>query len=215
MEGLLAQVKKDTRGVLLSRIGGVPLEGFNRDYRELLGNRFPYRDLGFPDLRSCLESMDDTVRFEFANDKWMLFGVADDHSFMSSPAIKAQFTQDKPVNRRGRRRRNGKKKSSDSDDSTGQGRSKKSISSAQKSTPRPMVNGESSKIDELVPNMKGLYSVCLQNQPPEKTQVYNTTGKITILGFFHLEHSKNNKNSGVFRQFRVRMQILRAVFFPQ
>ena len=61
-EGLQAQVKKDTRGVLLSRMGGVPLDKFNRDYQELLGNRFPYRDLGFNDLRSCLESMDDTVR---------------------------------------------------------------------------------------------------------------------------------------------------------
>ena len=38
-------------------------------------------------------------RFEFTNEKWMLFGIADDHSFMSSPAIKAQFTPDKPISK--------------------------------------------------------------------------------------------------------------------
>ncbi|XP_071795305.1 uncharacterized protein [Asterias amurensis] len=169
-DGLQAQVKKDTRGVLLSRMGGVPLDKFNRDYQELLGNRFPYRDLGFNDLRSCLESMDDTVRFEFTNEKWMLFGIADDHSFMSSPAIKAQFTPDKPINQRTRKRRNGKKKSSDSDDSTGQHRSKKSSSAGRNSTPRPAVNGESSKGCALVPNLKGLYSLCVQHLPSHRTQ---------------------------------------------
>ena len=62
LEGLATEMRKDTRGVLLSKIGGVPLEKFERDYQALMGKRFPYRDLGFSDLRSCLESMDDAVR---------------------------------------------------------------------------------------------------------------------------------------------------------
>ena len=55
-------VKRNIRAVLLSKIGGVPLDKFGKDYRELLGQPFPFRDLGYPTLKQCLASIQDAVR---------------------------------------------------------------------------------------------------------------------------------------------------------
>ncbi|XP_038078064.1 uncharacterized protein LOC119745631 [Patiria miniata] len=176
-EDLTTEVKKHTRGVLLSKIGGVPLVQFEKDYRELLGKRFPFRELGFSDVRSCLESLADTVRFEYSEalQELMLFGIADDHSFMSSPAIKAQFTPDKPITKR--KRTNNKKypkKHSDSDDSKSKHAAHKSKAFQRREKQSQPVNGQGSSTNtqasslvELRPNLKGLYSVCVTRLPQE------------------------------------------------
>ena len=55
-------IKKRVRAVLLSKIGGVPLQAFPSDYKKLEGKPLHYKELGFKTLRECLEAMPDAVR---------------------------------------------------------------------------------------------------------------------------------------------------------
>ncbi|XP_054756297.2 uncharacterized protein LOC129262237 [Lytechinus pictus] len=109
------ELKKFTRAVLLSKIGGVPLEKFSSDFKNLAGYPLHFEELGFSTLRSLLEAMPDAVRFEYSNEasKWMLYGIGDPNTYMSSAAKKAQYskpgdgTKDNN-NRKRNRRKSGK-----------------------------------------------------------------------------------------------------------
>ena len=61
-EAMRDDVKRNVRAVLLSKIGGVPLESFNKDYKSLLGDHLPYRKLGYSNLEQALQAMPDAVR---------------------------------------------------------------------------------------------------------------------------------------------------------
>lgn len=56
------EIKKSVRAVLLSKIGGVPLESFSSDFKKLAGYPLRFNKLGFSTLRQFLEAMPDHVR---------------------------------------------------------------------------------------------------------------------------------------------------------
>lgn len=57
-----AAVKKSVRAVLLSKIDGVLLSKFPRDYRSLLEEPVPYAAHGFTSVMEFLRAMPDVVR---------------------------------------------------------------------------------------------------------------------------------------------------------
>ena len=60
---LTDEIKKDIRSVLLSRVGGVPIAEFSKDYKKLVGSFLTPRHFGFSDLMSLLESIPDVARY--------------------------------------------------------------------------------------------------------------------------------------------------------
>ncbi|XP_033118044.1 uncharacterized protein LOC117117746 isoform X2 [Anneissia japonica] len=139
-------IKKLVRAVLLSKIGGVPIKRFPADYRSLIGENFPLRSLGFSSFLLCMKSMPDVVRIDGEkSDTCLLFGIGDETSFMSGPAIMAQF----PVEG-GHKRQRGRKQG---------GASKKENGKVSTSD---LMSPLSAKFPNLVPNMKGWYSVVVK-----------------------------------------------------
>ena len=55
-------VKNEIRAVLLSQIGGVPVDNFPKDFVKLLGHRLEWRALGYNTSLQLFESIPDTVR---------------------------------------------------------------------------------------------------------------------------------------------------------
>ncbi|XP_072050606.1 uncharacterized protein [Amphiura filiformis] len=113
--------------------------------------------------------MPDAVRFEMKNDTEYLFGIADDSSFMSSFAIKAQFPEyDEKKDRRKRNKNKNKNGGQDGrSKTTGYNQDKRPQTDRRQyhqdkqpssgNTDRP----ESNKYPGLVSNMQGLYSVAV------------------------------------------------------
>lgn len=101
------EVCKATRAVLLSSKKGVILRDFTKDYKSLFGSEFPWSALGYPSPLAMLRAMttcaqltyDATVR------DYRVFGVAEGHSYISTPLLNAQWSQKKEeLLRRGRGR---------------------------------------------------------------------------------------------------------------
>ena len=55
------EIKKNVRAVLMSK-KGVPLNKFPQDYKNLLCEPLRFRDLGFSNLQSLMESIPDVAR---------------------------------------------------------------------------------------------------------------------------------------------------------
>ena len=58
-------VKKEIRSVLLSKIGGVPLQQFSSDFTKLVGHRLEWKSFGFQSVTQLLEAIPDVARFVF------------------------------------------------------------------------------------------------------------------------------------------------------
>ncbi|XP_064635607.1 tudor domain-containing protein 5-like isoform X2 [Lineus longissimus] len=76
---LLSSTKKKVRALLLSAKNGLLLREFITDYKDLIGQPFPYREIGFPTVESCLQEMKDVVWIQHQrNGDVKLRGVADE-----------------------------------------------------------------------------------------------------------------------------------------
>jgi hypothetical protein len=76
---LLDGTKKKVRALLLSAKNGLTLRDFLTDYRDLIGQSFPFRDIGFPTPESCLQEMKEVVWMQHQrNGEIKLRGVADE-----------------------------------------------------------------------------------------------------------------------------------------
>ncbi|XP_071955124.1 uncharacterized protein [Antedon mediterranea] len=149
-------VKKYVRAVLLSQIGGVSLKRFPSDYNKLIGENFPMRSLGFSSLLTCMQAMPDVVRIIGDNlETCTLLGIGDETSFMSGPAIAAQYpvagTEEK--RHRSQRKMNKSHKKVYKDDKN----VNKNVS-----TRSNFVSSDSKKFPNLVANQKGLYAIVVK-----------------------------------------------------
>jgi hypothetical protein len=55
-------LQKEIRSVLLSKVGGVEVSKFIRDYRALVGQRLEYRSLGFKNIEELFQSIPKVAR---------------------------------------------------------------------------------------------------------------------------------------------------------
>ncbi|OWF53967.1 Polyadenylate-binding protein, cytoplasmic and nuclear [Mizuhopecten yessoensis] len=130
------EVKKNVRSVLLSKIGGVLVSEFGKDYKSLLQKPLHFKNWGFQSMTDFIKAMPDVVRLEFDDNAmaYKMFGIGDSKMYMSGSAKKAQRgfggTAD-PAN----------------------------VLSGQKS-PSSISNGHAEYEGKLNPNAKGLYSLC-------------------------------------------------------
>ncbi|XP_030832419.1 uncharacterized protein LOC100892920 isoform X2 [Strongylocentrotus purpuratus] len=150
------EIKKSVRAVLLSKIGGVPLESFSSDFKKLAGYPLRFNKLGFPTLRQFLEAMPDHVRFNYSDEasKWMLYGIGDPNSYMSSAAKKAQFS--KPGDGTKETRKRNRRKSPKSNKDKGENRLAKEQNLSQNSNTDQKAEGL-----RVSRSHRGLFSVCV------------------------------------------------------
>ena len=75
--GLLDEVKKRLRALLISSKGGCSPKQLYQDYREVIGEEIPYEELGFNSLTSFINSIPDVVTVSRTRDgRTMLYAVA-------------------------------------------------------------------------------------------------------------------------------------------
>ena len=91
------EVCKATRAVLLSSKRGVVLRDFTKDYKSLFGSEFPWRSLGYQSPLAMLQAMPTCalLTYDTAYKDHRVFGVAEGHSYISTPLLKAQWSQKK------------------------------------------------------------------------------------------------------------------------
>ncbi|XP_041464433.1 uncharacterized protein LOC121415319 isoform X2 [Lytechinus variegatus] len=157
------ELKKFTRAVLLSKIGGVPLEKFGSDFKKLAGYPLHFKELGFSTLRLFLEAMPDAVRFEYSDEasKWMLYGIGDPNTYMSSAAKKAQYSRPGDGTKDNNNRKRNRKKSGKPD--KGDNHNTSNGDRSQRPASRMGVDDERKEDGELrIPmSQRGFYSVCV------------------------------------------------------
>lgn len=91
------EVCKATRAVLLSSKKGVMLKDFAKDYKSLFGSEFPWRALGYQSPLAMLQAMNTSamLTYDGALKDHRVFGVAEGHSYISTPLLNAQWSQRK------------------------------------------------------------------------------------------------------------------------
>ena len=76
---MLRETEAMLRAVLISSPRGVRFEKLLRDYKELTFKIIPYKELGFPNLESFLQSIPSVAQVERSPDgEWVVKGVASD-----------------------------------------------------------------------------------------------------------------------------------------
>ena len=91
------EVCKATRAVLLSSKKGVLLKNFTKDYKSLFGSDFPWKSLGYQSPLAMLQEMTTCAQliYDTVEEDHRAFGVAEGHSYVSIPLLKAQWSQKK------------------------------------------------------------------------------------------------------------------------
>lgn len=139
-----SDVKKNVRSVLLSKVGGVLVSEFSRDYKSLLQIPLKYKNLGFETMTDFIKAMPDVVRLEFDDNAmaYKMYGKGDPNMYMGVSAKKAE--------------RGGGGGSADP----------ANVLSGMKS---PTSNGHDEYFGKLNPNAKGLYSLCYPRHKEPKS----------------------------------------------
>lgn len=155
-------LKNNVRAVLLSKIGGVLMTDFLRDYAELVQKPLKFQELGFKSLETFFRAIPDTARLEYSpNDKTMrIFGIPKPNTYVSKMAKKAQgLNQSSHVK--------GKENSGGSEvdgPTPNQLKSlKKELNTSVKQEPKSRVLD----LQSLKPDDRGWYSLCfpIENEP--------------------------------------------------
>ncbi|ESP03597.1 hypothetical protein LOTGIDRAFT_171244 [Lottia gigantea] len=99
-------LKKSIRAVLLSKLGGVLVSQFAKDYKALVQEQLPFKRLGFDNMEDFFTAMPDVVRLEYCKKDmaYRVFGIGDPETYMSSWIKKSQDPQ--AVSPRSRRKAN-------------------------------------------------------------------------------------------------------------
>ncbi|GFR96343.1 tudor domain-containing 7 protein [Elysia marginata] len=84
------EIKRNVRAVLLSKVGGVHLNSFIKDYKSLVLEQFDYRGLGFETLQAFLKTIPEIARLEKSGSDIRVFGVGDPNTYLPVGARKAQ-----------------------------------------------------------------------------------------------------------------------------
>lgn len=73
------------------------LKDFTKDYKSLFGSDFPWRALGYPSPLAMLQAMNTCamLTYDGALKDHRVFGVAEGHSYISTPLLNAQWSQRK------------------------------------------------------------------------------------------------------------------------
>lgn len=56
-------IKKNVRAVLLSKVGGILVSDFCKDYKSLLREQLNYKQLNFDNINDFIKAMPDVVRY--------------------------------------------------------------------------------------------------------------------------------------------------------
>ncbi|XP_033729670.1 uncharacterized protein LOC117318851 [Pecten maximus] len=138
-------VKKNVRSVLLSKVGGVLVSEFGKDYKSLLQKPLQYKAMGFQTMTDFIKAMPDVVRLQFDDHAmaYKMFGIGDPNMYMCVSAKKAERgfggVSSDPAN----------------------------VLSDMKS-PSSISNGHDDNDRKINPNAKGLYSLCYpRNKEPK------------------------------------------------
>jgi hypothetical protein len=92
-------VCKATKAVLLSNNKGVLLKNFTKDYKSLLGEDFPWKKLEYDSPLDALKAMKNSavVKYDEGENDYRIFGIASGHSYISTPLLKAQWSEQKDI----------------------------------------------------------------------------------------------------------------------
>ncbi|XP_071115796.1 uncharacterized protein [Haliotis cracherodii] len=137
-------VKKNVRAVLLSKIGGVLVSDFRKDYRNLTNKKLFIENYGFDNYKDFVEAIPEYARLEYSDKDmaYRLFGVGDPNTYMSLSAKKAQGNIQGSL-----------QKGHSSNISKGNRFANRNGSSH---------NNEDGR--KLIPNGRGLYTVCYRSE---------------------------------------------------
>ncbi|XP_070542865.1 uncharacterized protein [Ptychodera flava] len=100
------KTKIGIRAVLLSKIGGVAVEDFHKDFKKLLGTHFNFREMGFSTILECMRSIPDVVRVEVSagTGKTRFYGIGKENVYMTPTHIKAQYPSEDDGKKKFRRK---------------------------------------------------------------------------------------------------------------
>ncbi|CAC5366100.1 unnamed protein product [Mytilus coruscus] len=137
-------IKRNVRAVLLSKVGGILVSDFSRDYKNLLKEQLNWRQIGFDNMNDLIKAMPEVVRLEFSDKDmaYKMFGKVDPNS--SYTPLAAKLAAESSTEGKADRRRNNFGNTNNNN-----------FGNMNSSN----ANGDD-KYDHFQPNMRGHYTLC-------------------------------------------------------
>ncbi|XP_063433919.1 uncharacterized protein LOC134715580 isoform X2 [Mytilus trossulus] len=138
-------IKRNVRAVLLSKVGGILVSDFSKDYKSLLKEQLNWRQIGFDNMNDLIKAMPEVVRLEFSDKDmaYKMFGKVDPNS--SYTPLAAKLAAESSTEGKADRRRN----------NFGNTNKNSSFGNMNNSN----ANGDD-KYGHFQPNMRGHYTLC-------------------------------------------------------